>query len=204
MKREQRRSQQMEKSVITDILLCSLAIIAAVPLIGVIVDAVVGRILRIIFGAIDRTGTFFVIFNNFLTIPGVIIHEFAHFIIAAITGAKVIKADFYKFTAGSLGSVSFRPRGPLLLRSLQQSCTACAPVILGLIAETGFYLLLAGGTLVSWQIALIVYLMICVGLHMDMSMADIMVYIKGIPGTFLIVCALVTAGYYSGMPALIH
>jgi len=189
----------MEKAMLTSTLLYSLIIVVAVPVIGVVVDAVVGRILKMFFGLFERTGNLFVVFNNFLTIPGVILHEFAHFSIAVITGAKVQKADFYKFTAGSLGSVSFRPRGPLVLRCLQQSFTACAPVIFGLAAEAGLYIWLASGMLVGWQIALIVYLMICVGLHMDMSWADIIVYLKGIIGTYIVIAVVIGILLYCGI-----
>lgn len=63
-------------------------------------------------------------FDTRLTYIGVIHHELSHAFLAILTGAKVLKISLAKKGTvhnGQLGSVTFAPRGPKVIRNIQ--CT---------------------------------------------------------------------------------
>ena len=115
--------------------LISLGIIVAIPLTGFLINLFVTRLLSALLGLIDHSGKLFLFIANTLTFPGVCYHELSHALFAFITGAKIKKIVLYHKQKDTLGSVEMIPRGPLPLKWLQLSFSACAPVITGLIGE---------------------------------------------------------------------
>ena len=73
------------------------------------------------------------IFLNKITFIGVIHHELSHALLAFITGAKIVQVKLFKYDEedGSLGQVVFYPRGPLLLRCIQDLFSSIAPTLCG-------------------------------------------------------------------------
>ena len=166
--------------------LISLGIIVAIPLTGFLINLFVTRLLSALLGLIDHSGKLFLFIANTLTFPGVCYHELSHALFAFITGAKIKKIVLYHKQKDTLGSVEMIPRGPLPLKWLQLSFSACAPVITGLIGETIILYSFKIGTLPVWAYILLGFLFFCILLHMDMSGADIKGYLKGIPFFFLL------------------
>ena len=129
------------------------------------------------FGMVLGSGFAFV-FSNFLTFPGTVLHELSHAFVATITGAKVTEISFFDF-GPSLGHVSYRPRGNKFFCALQNSLTACAPVISGCIALSLLFILISKVESVLATIG-VIYLIVCVIDHMTMSITDIINYFRGI------------------------
>ena len=76
--------------------------------------------------------------------------------------------------------MSIVPRGPGLLQKFQLAATAVAPMVLGALSEYLLYTKLLPLYLSGWQHWLLVYVIVSIGLHMTMSMADLKCYVKGI------------------------
>lgn len=137
------------------------------------IEKLINRVFGVVLGS-----NFAYVFCNYLTFPGTILHELSHAFVAVVTGAKVTEISFFDF-GPSLGHVSYRPRGTKFMRALQNSLTACAPVISGCIALPLLIILLGSVKSVVATIG-VIYLMVCVIDHMTMSITDIINYFKGI------------------------
>ena len=178
----------------------SLTVCLAVPLIGLLIHGIFAFILQKILSIVDRTGTLYLIIGNVITFPGVIMHELSHALFALITGAKVNKVRLYGIKGDSLGNVNFTPRGLKIFKAIQLALASCAPVISGLITETVILYALKIYQMQTWQTAILIYLMISILMHMDMSSSDISNYIKGMkvifPVTFLITLSVNIIGVY--------
>ncbi|WP_290760699.1 hypothetical protein [Fibrobacter sp. UBA4297] len=117
---------------------------------------------------------------NHVTIPGTILHELSHALLATITGAKVNEVSFFDRDKNSLGHVTYQAKGPFFLQAVQHSLTACAPVIVGLasFALVSYFLLTTKGGF--WTQTLLIYLGISIINHSSMSIADLKLYFKGV------------------------
>ncbi len=160
--------------------LISLAVIIAIPLTGFVIHLLFTRLLNRLLNAIDRSGKLFLFVANTLTFPGVCYHELSHALFAFITGAKIKKIVLYQKKSKHLGYVEMVPRGPLPLRWLQLSFSACAPVISGLLGEGAILYVFRKVPLPVWAYFVLGFLFFCLLLHMEMSGADIKGYLKGI------------------------
>ena len=178
------------KEILINAALYAILILLLCPVTGAFINWMVLGVLRSIFRLFDKRGRSFVIFLNVITFLGVIHHELSHALFAFVTGAKIKKIDLYKVRAGSLGSVSYVPRGPLLFRSLQMSVSSAAPVFMGFITEALLIMKLLEGRLHPALLLLLCFLILSILVHMDMSTQDIMVYIKGVPMCFLLLAAI--------------
>lgn len=119
---------------------------------------------------------------NYLTIPGVVLHELSHAFFAYVTGAKVIEVAPFKKDENSLGHVYFRNKGNALLVSLQNIFISCAPMLIGGIVVYGCYCaMFVLPAKLLWLKIIIAYIGISMFFHMTMSFADIKVFVKGIP-----------------------
>jgi len=178
----------------------SLTICLAVPLIGLLIHGIFTFILQRMLSIIDKTGTLYLIIGNVITFPGVIIHELSHALFALITGAKVNKVRLYGIKGDSLGNVNFTPRGFKISKAIQLALASCAPVISGVITETVILYVFKTHQMQPWQTAILIYLIISILMHMDMSSSDISNYIKGMkvifPVTFLITLSANIIGAY--------
>ncbi|MBO7355118.1 MAG: hypothetical protein K5871_08405 [Lachnospiraceae bacterium] len=168
-------------------LINALVICLALPLIGIVVEFICAYLFR----KLTPVGAYFLVYN-YLTIPGVMWHELSHALFAFVTLAKVNKIELFKPRNGSLGRVNFTPRGPYLLRCLQLSLASCAPVITGLLAAFGYMHLIKSRSFSLPVHIILGYLIICIVLHMTMSIADLKLYFKGIWVFFILffVCSL--------------
>ena len=119
---------------------------------------------------------------NYLTIPGVVLHELSHAFFAYVTGAKVIEVAPFKKDQNSLGHVYFRNRGNKLVVALQNIFISSAPLLIGTIVVYGCYcaLFVLPASLL-WLKIVVAYIGVSMFFHMTMSVADIKVYVKGIP-----------------------
>ncbi len=173
--------------------LISLGVIIIIPLIGMVINFIV----TIILSHIIR-GKLYLFVANTLTFPGVMYHELSHALFAFITGAKIEKISLYHKQGNQLGSVEIKTRGPWINRSMQLSFSACAPVIMGLLAEGVIFFVFAKVSLPVWAMILLGFLAFCILLHMDMSGADIKGYLKGIVFVFFLFFVIAFLTLYGG------
>ncbi|MBO5386632.1 MAG: M50 family metallopeptidase [Lachnospiraceae bacterium] len=130
------------------------------------------------------------IIANYITFPGVIHHELSHAFVAFITGAKIAKIELFKIpskSGGALGTVSFIPRGPKLLQSIQLTVTPLAPIPFGLLTLKIIYNFIKVTELNLGTMIVITYIMISILLHMKLSKQDIKTSLKGLPLTSLLI-----------------
>lgn len=125
---------------------------------------------------------------NIVTFIGVVHHEISHALIAKISGAKVTGINLYKvdLSRGTLGSIGFRARGPKLLKDIQRSLTAMAPIITAPITMYFMYHYGVVGCENIWILSFMYYSMLSIALHMTLSKEDWYIYRKGCIGTTLI------------------
>lgn len=161
-------------------ILMSIIIICSVIIIGAIVNKLEQLEMQLLS---SRFGFSFAnICCNYLTFPGVIIHELSHALFGSLAGAKIIEIKCFEFGQnGRLGHVTYRLRGNPIQQALQHSLCACAPVITGILIEGGIlYVLNGNADLVFGLKILLIYLFISVFNHMSMSKEDIKNYCKGL------------------------
>ncbi len=164
----------------TVLLILSIVIIGL--LIGYISSALTGLLASLTTVSIAN------IIRNYLTYPGTVIHELSHVAFAAITGARITKITLIP-KGSTLGSVHFIPRGNKITKGLQMTFASVAPVLSGLILI--YFLINIWKHLYSpWQYVLTVYLLVCILLHMNLSIQDIQNALRGLPCTMLILYLL--------------
>lgn len=156
----------------------TIIIIVSVIIIGKIIDFISMTLLKITSKRIGVKAT--LIFANYITFIGTVHHEIAHAIFAFITGAKVTSITLFKPKDGTLGCVKYIPRGNSVIVSIQNTMSAIAPVILGFTSEYLLYLSLGYATDI-WLKILIIYTMISIFIHMNLSNQDIKMAMKGLP-----------------------
>lgn len=153
----------------------------------------------------SRKGTkFYVILHNYLTIPGVFHHELSHAALAFLTGAKIGHIHLFKpdENEGSLGSVSFAPRGPVPIQAIQMFLTSIAPVPCG-IATCWIiqHFILVKPDLNIVQNITFRYLIICILIHANMSVQDIITMAKGFPLVFIMIFLI---SYFTKFDILVY
>jgi len=123
---------------------------------------------------------------NRLTFVGTMHHELSHAIVLFLTGAKILKINFFYPQGAILGKVTFQPRGNKILQSIQLTLGSVAPVITGI---TSFYILIYKALSFcteAWQTGVIYYLIISILMHTTMSKQDIKNALRGLP-----ICSLI-------------
>ncbi|MCQ2482937.1 MAG: M50 family metallopeptidase [Clostridia bacterium] len=151
-----------------------LVIILVIGCVASAVEKITTFIISIFLG-----GAFALVFCNYITFPGVILHELSHALVALLTGAKVTEIHFFKLGT-PIGYVTYHERGPRFIRALQSSLTACAPVVFGSVVALLLIDVLTKGSYSVGVTVLLVYLIISVIDHMTMSIPDIIYFFKGI------------------------
>lgn len=154
-------------------------IILGIIIIGLLIDLLqqlIGQLIANGFGA-----NFTNVFMNRITFIGVVHHELAHALFALLTGAKIVKVNLFKpdEKTDSLGSVTYAPRGPLILRAIQLSLASIAPVICGFISCFLIYKYLLFGAV--WKLFVFGFILLCIVIHMNLSTQDIKTALKGLP-----------------------
>ena len=187
---------------IKESIILAVGFVIIVPLIGFLVKILVTGVLRTILCTVNRSGKLYLFFANRLTFMGVVWHELSHALFAFVTGAKVEEISLYHKEGDHLGHVKFRPRGIWIARCIQLSLSACAPVIMGLVALFGIYCFLTGMELPVWGVFVAGYLFVSIMVHMDMSPEDLKAYVKGVP-FFFALFFIITYVYISGHPDIL-
>lgn len=176
-------------TVLTVSVICVLSVI----IIGFCVDIIEKMEFRLLSFLFNSKTAF--LFCNYITWPGVVVHELAHALFALLTGADVQEISFHDSEkSGRLGHVSYYTRGGYFRRLFQQSLTSCAPVIVGgflvccLLYALFYQIQSVIITVLVW------YLLVSVFNHMSMSRTDIINYIKAvfllIPFMFFIIAVI--------------
>lgn len=174
------------------LLICTLMTaitLSSVILIGFVVEWLEMWQIKVLSKFFGNKAAFFI--NNYVTYPGVILHELAHAFFAWLTGAKVTKIKLFNgFKSEQMGYVNFNLTGNKVQQKIQLALTCCAPVVIGLLVEGFLFNLVFKPELQTWSKVVLWYCIISVGNHMSMSPVDISNYKKGlialIPITFAI------------------
>ena len=124
-----------------------------------------------------------------LTFIGVIHHEASHALLAFISGAKLINVRLFNISVynGNLGGVTYSPRGPWVIKRLQDSLSGMAPIICGSITLAVIYnYLIVGNTFKDANFWVGIIVIMQISYHMTLSKADINTSINGIPVLFMV------------------
>lgn len=176
----------------------AICLMAAVPLIGRFVGFLMECVLRGLSSLTDSHTANLV--ANYLTFPGVILHELSHAIGAKISGAKLDSVRLFEPDGQSLGKVEFTCRGKKRREvAFQRALSSCAPVLGGFVFVP-FFMTMASWAGSYWLLAILswhgAFSMAC---HMDMSKQDMKNYLKGCVWLMpYIVMACTVAAYYIG------
>ena len=161
-------------------LLSTLIVIILIPLIGFIINLIQRGIYFLFSLFLGQLFAYYII-QVWLTFPGAIFHELCHFIILTLTGAKARIVNLFKPSLdGTLGSVEYYSRGGILLKSLQHSLGSSAPTFIGLFVLSFSVIKIYPNLTVIWQYIIFWYLWISILLHIDMSFADMINYLRGL------------------------
>ena len=183
-------------------LLCGIVlgvcVMSAVPLIGRLIGFLMDCVMRGLSSISD--GHTANMIANYVTFPGVILHELSHAVGAKISGAKIESIRLFEPDGQSLGCVEYSCRGKRRRdMAFQRALSSCAPVLGGFVCIHVF-LAMANWAGPYWPLALMswhgIFSMAC---HMDMSRQDMKSYIKGCVWLLpyvIMVCTVVA--YYIG------
>lgn len=130
---------------------------------------------------------------NYLTIAGTVVHECAHALFAILSGAKVTEISFYDKDDDTLGHINYITNGPFFLEAIQHTLIACAPVIVGLVAEYFLFKAIFYGHYSIWINILLWYLVVSIIDHMSMSDIDCKHYFQGM----WVVAPLIFGGFFA-------
>ena len=160
---------------------CLAGALAAVVLVSKLLEWLTVRAIAFVAGATSAN-----VIAGYLTYPGVLFHELSHALFALLSGARVTGVSLGRVAASDgsgwvLGSVTFVPRGPKLLQAFQLALTGIAPSVCGLAALAALAHFGPGLCSKPWHWVLLVYLFICVLLHIDLSQADVARILEGLP-----------------------
>lgn len=171
------------------------AVFLGIPLLGLFVECVIVMVIREmvlyeVFGSAEAY------FCNYFLFPGVIIHELSHAFFALITGAKITELALFKPENGSLGHVSIIARGNAFTKALQRSVSACAPVVVGSILLSLLFFKAVPTLSTVGQWVTVIYLMVSILFHMNMSTADLKCYFKGAGPVLLLALPICIAIFF--------
>lgn len=162
----------------------ALIITFIIPAFGIVMGMIRKIIYRIL--SIISPGFAFMV-ANYLTFPGVMHHELSHALFGFITGAKIKKINLFKPQGMSLGNVEIVYRGPWLFRCIQGCLSSVGPVVMGVITSVLTYIYVLPNIRSLGIIVLIYYLLFSIIMHMTMSPSDMICFLKGSMGVYIIV-----------------
>ena len=165
-------------------LILSLLIFFSVIIIGRMFDTITSVLYQILKACFGHRLAFFIC--NYLTLPGIIIHELSHALFVFLTGGKVSKICLLKIGDNEqLGYVNFNTRGNKITQSIQFALSSCAPVIIGTsLIWSLMHILIPGDNLSVVYRTIGWYFCVSIMAHTSMSMADTENYIKGMEYIF--------------------
>ena len=181
--------EERKPMIIFRILLTAILLYILVLLYCNIVKCVSQFLVKSVAELIGCGGTYMIF--NVLTFPGVIHHELSHALFAFITGAKILKIDIFHLPSadGTLGSVAYAPRGPMVLQGLQMCLASIAPAItpwLTVPLLSRFYQESIGFPLKIF----LLYLIFSIISHISLSNADLKGLLKGMVLCYLLIVIL--------------
>lgn len=136
-----------------------------------LLSRVVSHLLSQLFFHITKKHATTIHLLSFLFLPGVIIHELSHAIMAGILFVPVGHMEFMPVVHGNhvkLGSVSIAKTDPV-----RRFLIGVAPVLMGiLLLASSFFYLLPEFSLIHWQVLLFLYILFEVGNTMFSSRKD--------------------------------
>lgn len=179
-------------------LLNALLIVLVIPIVGYIINIITRFLVKIISNFFGRGFALFV--ANYLSFIGVMHHELSHALFALLTGAKVNNISLFHPEGESLGKVEMSPRGNFLIRSIQLTMAAIAPVVMGTVTEYLLYRFAIPWASEIWQQVLVIYVMVSIFLHMTMSKPDIKNALKGLPICFIIIFLVIYVTGFNILP----
>lgn len=156
----------------------TVALILSVVIVGMIMNCIETLQMRILAKILGAKAAY--IICNRVTFVGTVVHECSHAMFMVLTGAKITEFSIWDTKGDSLGHVSYYNRGPLILKAFQDSLSACAPVIIGLLFEGLIWYIIMNKELPIWADILLWYTFISIIDHMSMSPQDLKNYFKGI------------------------
>ena len=162
----------------------ALIITFIIPAFGIVMGLIRKIIYRIL--SIISPGFAFMV-ANYLTFPGVMHHELSHALFGFISGAKIKKINLFKPQGMSLGNVEIVYRGPWLFRCIQGCLSAVGPVVMGIITSVLTYIYVLPNIGSLGITVLIYYLIFSIIMHMTMSPSDMICFLKGSIGVYIIV-----------------
>lgn len=112
---------------------------------------------------------------NYGTFIGTIHHELSHAIFALLTGAKIISVKLFTINKYKLGSVTYKLRGGIVSKAIQQTITSMAPLITAIPTSYLLYRYVYSNTDNRVVQAIIIYIIVSVVLQSPMSNQDIKV-----------------------------
>lgn len=180
----------------------ALVFLSALPLAGRAVGAVMDCILR---GAASLAGSRLAFFlANYLTFPGVILHELSHAAGAKLSGAKLDRISLFEPNGKTLGCVEFTCQGKKRRNiAFQRAVSSCAPVVGGALFVPMFMGIAAWGDGSPLLQAMSFHGAFSMACHMDMSRQDMKNYIKGCAWLLPYTAAAFTViAYYFGHNAV--
>ena len=155
-----------------------LMILLSVIVVGILINKLEILEFRMIYSVFGQK--FAHIFCNYVTFPGVVIHELSHAFMAFLVGGIVHKIHLLEFrNDGRLGYVEFATRGTKLKQMFQSSAISCAPVLFGYVWVYFLLRLLLNHQFEPQVIVVLIYILFSVIHHISMSRQDIKVYLKG-------------------------
>lgn len=173
------------------------AALAAVPFAGFLVGRARRYVHVFLASALGPRVAFFIM--NYATFPGVIAHEFAHALVAKLSGGRVDELRPFAPSGDSLGYTRFTCIGTRGQRAFQAAAASCAPVACGYVLVSGLRRLAAYYPGEAGVRALLFYLAASVACHMSMSAADLKCYRHGAVGLSVRAAAIgLVAAYIIG------
>lgn len=107
---------------------------------------------------------------NYGTFIGTIHHELSHAIFALLTGAKIVSAKLFTINKYKLGSVTYRLRGNILSKAIQQTIVSMAPLLTAL--PTSYMLYKYGYKATDSRMLHIIIIYIIASIILQSSMSD--------------------------------
>lgn len=184
----------MNNSILINII-NTLQVLLVIPILGLTIGFIEKAIFRFISKHLGVKMA--VILNDRITFIGVVHHELSHALFALISGAKITSMDLFKPKNGTLGSVSISPRGSGILKSIQMTLTAIAPVVTGMISMSLIVWIGIKNNLDIWWTVILIYLFLSILFHSTMSKADLKCALKGLPICVIIIFIVVSITDFS-------
>lgn len=151
----------------------------ALILLGYLMHLLSGGIAKLLATMIGSKAAIFVV--NRVTFIGVIHHELSHALLAFISGAKIYEISLFKPNGKELGHVRLAYRGNVIIKAIQACLSAYAPVICGTFTSMILIHILLEQNLPVWGQGILIFLLLSIILHEDLSMADIRNGLRGLP-----------------------